>query len=216
MDLEGLEGTFIVLSARAWEELAALRFWLRDAITLRWLEACATYNNDPQRPLPADCLRLDYPERDAETMKRLRAVYHQVGWDTCIYTGRRLTGEVQMDHLLPFSRFPVNYFWNIVPTTSVLNQSKGNKLPPLVGDIADRYKVFLATVLKAGAPTVANDLHSTWRQHFQHDTFCTEPRELRDSLWSIVNQTHAKLESSGVEVWQIPATNAVLRSTVTV
>jgi len=38
------ERAFLVFSARTYEEMASLRFWLRDAIAVRWIRECKKYN----------------------------------------------------------------------------------------------------------------------------------------------------------------------------
>lgn len=44
LELLDREPSNVVLSARAYEEIAEMRFWLRDAITLRWAQQCTEWN----------------------------------------------------------------------------------------------------------------------------------------------------------------------------
>ena len=201
LDMLRQERTAVVLSARAWEEIAEMRFWLSDAIKLRWLVACEQYAANG-KPVRADCLTMDWPERDQVAMLQLRQLYDKVGWHKCIYSGAVLTRDVELDHLLPFSRFPVNYFWNIVPTTRKLNQQKRDKLPSLEGAIADRYRQYLDVMLQGHNGRLLAELDTTFRQYFQQEGLePTPPQRARDMLWSLVQGTHRSLENAGIETW---------------
>jgi hypothetical protein len=197
-----VERTFVVLSARTWEEIADLRFWLRDAIKLRWLTACQGYAAD--MPVPLDCLEIDAPGRDQVAMYELRAAYAALGWRHCIYTGKELKGNIEMDHVLPFSRFPVNLFWNVVPTTPQVNQDKGARLPHLDSEVGERYRAFLARCVDASPEPVRRDLAATWRQYFQTSGLqaATQPGAVA-RLWSMIDSTRRNLAELGVDSWRV-------------
>jgi hypothetical protein len=196
------EKAFVVLSARAWEEIAELRFWLRDAIQLRWLQECQDYL--PEAPVVANLLELDRPSRDPAAMDALRKAYRQISWHTCIYSGRDLDDDIELDHVLPFSRFPVNLFWNVVPTSAALNNEKRDRVPDLEGAVRERYLDFLSRCVNAKLEIVQRDLHRTWRQYFQSTGVPpTPPAEVAQSLWTLVDRTRSNLEGLGVDVWHV-------------
>lgn len=204
------ERTFVVLSARSYEEIAELRFWLRDAIVMRWVKECERFaSRRPDSPeIPLRAFELAYPERDHNRVSELRALYEAIGLDRCLYTDQKLDSCWDLDHLLPFSRFPVNYFWNLVPATVQANRGTGGKydrLPPLTDSLLQRYSDFLERCLTQGTPVVARDVDATYRQHLQmpapEDWY--QNRTVR-ILRSVMETSWSRLAAAGVEIWEPP------------
>ena len=195
------ERTRLVLSARAYEEISMYRFWLRDAIQMRWMQKCEAFSTT-NSPIPPSTFALDHPQRSQNTSKKLRREYERLEWRTCIYTGKELRGTLHLDHVLPFSRFPVNRFWNLVPTTSTLNLQKSNRIPGITDVIAYRYREFLRLVTARPSPLIAADLDWTWRKYFQSaPPTSPTPAQTTQSLWSIMESSLERLERAGVDVW---------------
>jgi len=99
-------------------------------------------------------------------------------------------------------RFPVNRFWNLVPTTSTLNLQKSNRIPGITDVIAYRYREFLRLVTARPSPLIAADLDWTWRKYFQSaPPTSPTPAQTTQSLWSIMESSLERLERAGVDVW---------------
>ena len=47
----------------------------------------------------------------------------------CVWTGRRLRDEFEVDHCFPFAAWPCNDLWNLLPSSATVNRSKGDRLP---------------------------------------------------------------------------------------
>ena len=47
----------------------------------------------------------------------------------CVWTGRRLKDEFDVDHCFPFAAWPCNDLWNLFPSSATVNRSKGDRLP---------------------------------------------------------------------------------------
>jgi len=49
----------------------------------------------------------------------------------CVWSGRRITNDLNIDHVLPFSVWRNNDLWNLLPTKATINNSKRDKIPSL-------------------------------------------------------------------------------------
>ncbi len=197
------ERTLLVLSARAYEEISAYRFWLRDAILMRWMQKCEAFSS---APVPPSAFDLDLPGRSQSTITRLKSEYDRLHWRTCIYTGSPLRGAVHLDHILPFSRFPVDRFWNLVPTTAKLNGQKAARIPLMTAEIKGRYCAFLDALTASPSPHIAEDMDWTWRKYFQSaQNSHSQTARPTAALWSIMEASLDRLEQAGVDLWE-PAT----------
>lgn len=207
-DLLDRERTFVVLSARAYEEISEYRFWLRDAIVTRWARECERFG-EHQVAVPLSAFDLDLPERDEARVSALKALYAEVGLGRCLYTDTPLAAGWELDHFLPFSRFPVNLFWNLVPASQAANRGQGGKLdliPQLTEGLESRYRQFLRRVIDTEADLVLRDLDTTYRRYYQ----TVPPRGLTTGdrvkeILSVVTSSWARLERAGVGVWEVGA-----------
>jgi alkylhydroperoxidase family enzyme len=198
------EQGYIVLSARSYEEISALRFWLRDAIIIRWARECERFAKG-QRAVPIHTFELEAPERDSEKVRAVKAVYRHMGLDHCLYTDEALGDSWDLDHFLPWSRFPVNLFWNLVPAAPAANRGKAGKsdqLPALSPLLRRRYAGFLTLCLREGGPTVHQDVAATYQRYFQRVAPTKqEPQKTADEILSVVENSHARLLEAGAELW---------------
>ena len=47
----------------------------------------------------------------------------------CIWSGNRIINDLTIDHLMPYSLWKNNDFWNLLPTKSIINSKKSDKIP---------------------------------------------------------------------------------------
>ena len=128
-------GEFIV-PKNIWNTMCHNAVWIEPSIIYEWIVLMQSYKNNKGRNLPYEfylnsLLWLE-PHRDTreirtiveEIRKRNEPVY-------CVWTGKNLKNKYEIDHCFPFSRWPNNDLWNLMPSSEKANRSKLDKLPTL-------------------------------------------------------------------------------------
>ncbi|MFP4687815.1 MAG: HNH endonuclease domain-containing protein [bacterium] len=168
LQLELAEKFFILISDRVYAELTELRFWLDSIITRYWSTECQGYMGD-EFPYGDFFASLSRQLGERSPLKTYRELYKKARFDD-FYTGKQLPVKFAVDHFLPWSRFPVNRFWNLVPTRAAINSKKSNKLVVLTDEL--RYKKIpqhLDGCLRAGGELVVRDVKATYQKFFKRD-----------------------------------------------
>lgn len=150
--------TALWVPGELYEGLVPLRYCVRAALIGRWAQLCEVIpdNAEVGPILP----RLEEPnlERDAVTMSQYRRSYADFGLDTCWISGTQLRSRWALDHVIPWSRFPVQSFWNLAPANSGPNSKKSNHIVRLEGSLGDRYEAHIEACLAQNDPLVRRDL----------------------------------------------------------
>jgi SAM-dependent methyltransferase/5-methylcytosine-specific restriction endonuclease McrA len=119
----------VLMSAELWRELSLLGHWVADAVVLRWAELTERFGKrrgiDAGGVLP---LLLARPEPSHST-SLAREAYLARGVVRCAWTGRRLDGRFDVDHVIPFSLWGNNDLWNLLPAHGKANAAKSDRLP---------------------------------------------------------------------------------------
>jgi len=69
------------------------------------------------------------PQRDTREVRGLVEELRAGGRSIhCVWSGRRLQDEVDIDHCLPLAAWPCQDLWNLLPSSSTVNRAKGDKL----------------------------------------------------------------------------------------
>lgn len=115
-------------STEIWRELSLMSHWINDAIILRWAELTAEISKKTVRPSEVFDLLLEVPlpERD---VNEVRKFYLGEQNKECIWTGKKLNQNFDIDHVIPFSLWRNNDLWNILPCDSAVNREKKDMLP---------------------------------------------------------------------------------------
>jgi len=60
-----------------------------------------------------------------------RGLYEEIGAMRSVYTGTLFNSKADyhIDHLLPWSYYPINRFWNLYPSEPSINIKKSNNIP---------------------------------------------------------------------------------------
>ena len=118
----------IVMAADLWRELSIMGTWIADATILRWAELTAEISQGALKPSQVvDCLlRTPIPERDVYAA---RSLYEQLAGKACVWTGKALEAEFDVDHAIPFALWKNNDLWNLLPAHPVVNNEKRDHLP---------------------------------------------------------------------------------------
>lgn len=155
--------TTVVIPDHLHEGLVPLRYCIRSAVLGKWATYCEMMpQNDGLSILP----RLEPPtlERNSAEVGRYRRLYQDLDLRSCWLTGEPLRAQWALDHVVPWSRFPVNAFWNLLPANPAPNTRKGDRLVQLENGLLDRYEHHVGTCLDVGGVLVERDLVRTFGQ----------------------------------------------------
>lgn len=119
----------VVMPAEIWRELSLLGQWIVDAVILRWAELTERFGHR-QGIRSSDVLPLLTARAEPERATQLaRQMFLRRGLEVCTWSGRRLTPEFAVDHVIPFSLWGSNDLWNLLPVDPKVNGEKSDRLP---------------------------------------------------------------------------------------
>lgn len=112
-----------------WKEFVLLESWIRDAVILRWAEEIERISKNSIRTGQA----IDYlmmGQNRERKQGQLREYYLQQSDLSCIWTGKALhSGNLDVDHGIPYSYWKNNFLWNLFPADAKTNRLKSDKIP---------------------------------------------------------------------------------------
>lgn len=125
-----------------WDSLARHASWIEPSILNRWTELLETYDGTASPGAYHDALSWPNVEHSTRAVRKLAADLCEKGALQCVWSGRPLGNEYEIDHCFPFKHWPNNHLWNLLPTTPTLNQSKSDRLPSAkqLEDATDRIR----------------------------------------------------------------------------
>lgn len=113
-----------------WDALARHASWIEPSILSRWSELLEVYDGTASPGAYRDALSWPNVEHSTQEVRELAANLHNRGEPLyCVWSGKRLMGQYEIDHCFPFKHWPNNHLWNLLPTTSRLNSKKSDRLP---------------------------------------------------------------------------------------
>lgn len=126
-------GSF-TLPINLWRAMGRYAPWIEPAIVTEWIQMIRGYQKKKRNPDPWDSLikGLEWlePQHDtglvrerAESLRKRGKSLH------CVWTGKRLRQNFDIDHCFPFAAWPCNDLWNLLPTAKRVNSSKSDQLP---------------------------------------------------------------------------------------
>ena len=126
-------GKFMVPS-HVWDALTRFSVWIEPALINEWLCLMASYKTNQQNQVSkADYLYLlnwDDPKRSTQKVRmRVEELMQQQAVNCCWSGSKIKLNSYAVDHAIPFSRWPNNDLWNLLPTHDKLNAKKSDKLP---------------------------------------------------------------------------------------
>ena len=127
----------ILVDEALWQEIALMSHWLRDSLLIRWAEFSArladadTSSRSEPKAVMRESLRVllqpAVPERDTRHAREIFAALPDL---RCVWRGTRLRGErFHVDHVIPYTLWHNNDFWNLLPASSQANSAKRDSLP---------------------------------------------------------------------------------------
>ncbi len=148
IELEKEENLFLQLGHYTYRELAKSRTFIKDAIIKRWLEhSVESYLQNDSKAIYALFHGLNLhkkePERETAQMSKLKAIATKIFEPIkCIYCDKELK-VFDLDHFIPWSKYPVNRFWNLFPSCDTCNRRKSDKLVNLEKRIQGKMENYL-------------------------------------------------------------------------
>ena len=124
-------GTFRI-PALLWQTLGQFACWLDPAIVREWQQLIVPWQ-DSGRLDAADDHAFEWAASQRETSavtSRARQIRDDGFPLTCIWSAKRLTrrSKLEIDHCFPWSRWPNNDLWNLLPTSADVNSQKRDRL----------------------------------------------------------------------------------------
>ena len=123
-------GTFSV-PLNLWQVMERHASWIEPAVLNEWTEVMRSYGTaSASWDDHVEALRWLDPKHDTdiarEAARRIRGDGSSL---FCVWTGKRLRGNFDIDHCFPFAAWPCNDLWNLLPSSSSVNRKKGDRLP---------------------------------------------------------------------------------------
>ena len=117
-----------------WHAMGRYAAWLEPAVLNEWIRMMRTYerrSSDGLQSWDAHWKTLEWlaPEHDTDIARRRAEVLRADGFLRCVWTGKRLTRKYEIDHCFPFTAWPCNDLWNLLPSSRQTNQKKSDRLP---------------------------------------------------------------------------------------
>ncbi len=131
LDLDFLQTVGILRIPRhVWESLARHASWIEPSILSRWVELLGTYDGTESAGTYRDALSWPNVERSTKEVRQIVARLRDSDEPVhCVWSGKRLGNEYEIDHCFPFKHWPNNHLWNLLPTSPHLNAKKSDRLP---------------------------------------------------------------------------------------
>ncbi len=124
---------FFNIPVNVWHTLSNYSVWIEPVLVNEWVKQMSGYRKN-QAFSTSDFLQaLVIPDTKHSTQsvsQRVKELLskHRV---PCIWTDKPLTAQTRLhiDHCFPFSRWPNNDLWNLLPTSETINSKKSARLP---------------------------------------------------------------------------------------
>jgi len=115
-----------------WQALSHYNVWIEPVLLAEWVRLMCVYAGQDAgtvRERAYELLAWGDPIRDTriarDAVERLRSAGKSV---FCVWSGMRLREQFEVDHCFPFSAWPCDDLWNLMPTTKRINLEKSNRL----------------------------------------------------------------------------------------
>ena len=119
-----------------WQSMGRYASWLEPAVLNEWIHQMRVY----ERRLPGKlvswgshwaALQWPAPKHDTGIARQCAEMLREGKSLYCVWTGKPLRKAYDIDHCFPFTAWPCNDLWNLLPSNRQINSSKSSKLPSL-------------------------------------------------------------------------------------
>jgi hypothetical protein len=117
-----------------WDSLTRYCVWIEPALINEWASLMAGYGQNKKKPLSKldylNALTWDDPQRTTVRVRNKVNTLLSKESVICCWSGSQLRiVDYAIDHAFPFSRWPNNDLWNLLPAKTAVNSQKSDKLP---------------------------------------------------------------------------------------
>ena len=118
-----------------WRALQRYTVWVEPALVEEWIGLTTRYAQGQGRTLDEallrQAMRWSEPEREVAIARRRALALLDDGRLFCVWTGKRLgKGNIDIDHCFPWSAWPCDDLWNLLPVLRTVNQHRKRELLP--------------------------------------------------------------------------------------
>ena len=125
-------GTFRV-PVLLWQTLGQFACWLDPAIVREWRQLILPWQSGRQFTTADDrAFESAQSTRETTVVASRAEEVREAGFRlVCIWSAKRLNRgtRLEIDHCFPWSRWPNNDLWNLLPTKAIVNQNKSDRIP---------------------------------------------------------------------------------------
>lgn len=122
-------GEFLI-PEKVWDLMSLYACWIEPVAINEWVNVMQRYENN--KPIPKQDLfnALEWidPTRKTDEAKARVELIKKVHPVNCVWRNIELKKQYDIDHCLPFARWPNNDLWNLLPTSTQANRSKSDKI----------------------------------------------------------------------------------------
>ncbi|CCQ10167.1 hypothetical protein PALB_10320 [Pseudoalteromonas luteoviolacea B = ATCC 29581] len=122
------------LPESAWLAFNRYACWIEPVLISEWVKTMASYKGNSRYKEPDRhhhlYRALNWLEPKRTTIE-VRNRFEELKKDhemQCVWSAKKLNNSYDIDHSLPFARWPNNDLWNLLPTDSVINNQKSEYL----------------------------------------------------------------------------------------
>lgn len=121
------------LSESMWDCLRVYGCWIEPLLVQQWVSEMRKYELNRQQQWPLEFyhhhLRWLDQQHDTAIVRKKVEQLRQAGMDICsVWSGKPLQ-QYDIDHCLPFSYWPNNDLWNLLPASRRENRAKSDRIP---------------------------------------------------------------------------------------
>ncbi|MDV6250681.1 class I SAM-dependent methyltransferase [Vibrio sp. EA2] len=125
-----------VLDEKLWDCFRIYHSWIEPLVVNQWIKEMQRFELNRTRGISLqtyhDCLVWIDASRDTRDVRKRVEELREGGADiTSAWSDTVLKDKYDVDHCLPFTFWPNNDRWNLLPTTSKENRSKSDRIPTL-------------------------------------------------------------------------------------
>lgn len=133
LDLETLKGYGeFAVPASLWQTMTQYACWVEPVAIQEWAHVTQAFERNKAIPLYEITRMLAWIEAERSTTdvrKRVEALQKANHKIQCVWSRKTIKQHYAIDHCLPFSRWPNNDLWNLLPTDTKVNLQKSDKVP---------------------------------------------------------------------------------------
>lgn len=125
---------YFTLDESLWECFRIYHSWIEPLVVNQWVMEMQRFETNRERNISLqtyhDCLVwIDHNHDTRDVRKRVEQLRKENTEIVSVWSGAVLKQDYHVDHCLPFTYWPNNDKWNLLPTTTKENLNKSDKVP---------------------------------------------------------------------------------------